>query len=301
MTETNEIDELDRIDRSIEIDATAEKVWELVSRPGWWINSSSIIANQVVEHRESANGVVDIVRDAQYGDFPIQTVELRAPRYAAFRWLGGGPDEPTQPSTLVEFFLTDRPGGVELRVVESGFSTLSEDRETWLKEREGNVEGWGVELEAARVHFDPTEVVRSIRVAATAERVWAALTEPEELRRWYAFDGAEVDLEPGGRVELGWAEHGRYVGRVVEVDPPRTFSFRLAHVPDVEPEAGNSTLVTFRVTAGEAGTVIMVRESGLADLDPALGGAEFRDQEVAGWESGLALLDGLLGEHTALA
>ena len=44
------MDELDRIDRSIEIDATAEKVWGLVSRPGWWINSRTIVSNQDVRH-----------------------------------------------------------------------------------------------------------------------------------------------------------------------------------------------------------------------------------------------------------
>ena len=292
-----ETDELDRIDRSIEIDATAEQVWHLVSRPGWWINSRSIIDNQVLEHRDG----VDVVHDAQYGDFAIQTVELTPPRYAAFRWLGGGPDDATSPSTLVEFFVSDRPGGVRLRVVESGFATLSEDRDVWLKEREENVEGWGIELEAARVHFDPAEVVRSIRVAASPERVWAVLTEPDQLRRWYAFDGATVTREPGGLVELRWAEHGRFLGRVVDVDPPSTFSFRLAHVPDVEPTADNSTLVTFALTADRVGTVLTVRESGLTDLDPVVAGTDFRTHEVEGWEAGLALVDRLLTERGALA
>ena len=40
-----------------------------------------------------------------------------------------------------------------LNVGESGFSSLSDDRATWVKAREGNVEGWATELAAARTHL----------------------------------------------------------------------------------------------------------------------------------------------------
>ena len=40
MTQTDQ--ELDRIERSIEIDASAEKVWSLLEQPGWWINEHEI-------------------------------------------------------------------------------------------------------------------------------------------------------------------------------------------------------------------------------------------------------------------
>ena len=41
MTQTDAA-ELDRIERSIDIDASAEKVWSLIARPGWWINEEEV-------------------------------------------------------------------------------------------------------------------------------------------------------------------------------------------------------------------------------------------------------------------
>ncbi|CAN5399097.1 hypothetical protein BH11ACT8_BH11ACT8_04470 [soil metagenome] len=174
------MDELDRIDRSIDIDATAEKVWALVSRPGWWINSRTIVDNP----RTRRVGGVDVVQDPVHGTFPIATERLDPPSYAAFRWLTTT-DEGDRPGTLVEFFVTDRPGGVTLRVVESGFSSLDEERDAWLKMREGNVEGWAIELEAFRVHHDPTTLTRAVAIDRPVEVVrdtlpsWAA--EPGDV------------------------------------------------------------------------------------------------------------------------
>ena len=37
-----DLDPLDRIDRTIDIDASAERVWDLVTRPGWWINEGTV-------------------------------------------------------------------------------------------------------------------------------------------------------------------------------------------------------------------------------------------------------------------
>ncbi|MGA8987466.1 ATPase [Aeromicrobium sp.] len=149
---TTAVDELDRIDRSIDIDATADRVWSLISQPGWWINDGTINPDQVVERDtgdDSGDDTVVVVRHEKHGEFRVRTIELDQPRYAAFRWLANDDHD----GTLVEFWVEDRPGGVVLRVVESGFSGLSDDRPTWLTAREGNVEGWATELAAARTHL----------------------------------------------------------------------------------------------------------------------------------------------------
>ncbi|WP_262104311.1 ATPase [Arthrobacter sp. Marseille-P9274] len=139
---------LDRIERQIDIEASAERVWELVSEPGWYINNGTII-----EHRIERSGDVDIVHDPVHGTFPIRTEKLDAPRYAAFRWLAGSSREGFREdeSTLVEFWIDERPeGGVTLRVAESGFSTLPGGEEKRRKALEENTEGWNIELAAAR-------------------------------------------------------------------------------------------------------------------------------------------------------
>ena len=87
--------ELDRIERSIDIDASAEKVWELIIRPGWWINEGEV--DEVAEVRR--DGDLDVVTHPKWGEFRIRTLERDEPRRIVYRWhdnaSGGG--------TTVEF------------------------------------------------------------------------------------------------------------------------------------------------------------------------------------------------------
>jgi uncharacterized protein YndB with AHSA1/START domain len=274
-------DDLDRIDRQVDIDASAERVWELVSRPGWYINQGTVVSNPVLE----THGDVTVLHHPEHGDWRIRTVSLDPPRYAAFRWLGE--DEQT---TLIEFWITDRPGsGVTLRVVESGFVALGDP--DWMERREENIAGWTAELAAAAAYANLREVHRAVDVATPPEQVWPLLTTAEELARWYAFDGAVVEPEVGGAVAFTWAEHGTYRGRVEVVDEPTTFAFRLAARPDEDPDEGASTLVTITVERAGAGSTVIVRHTGFDRLDESLGEPQaLAAQEVEGWEGGLRLL-----------
>ncbi|GGW92993.1 toxin [Streptomyces malachitofuscus] len=146
-----ELDALDRIDRQIDIDAPAERVWELVVRPGWYINDGEVEPEPDLRQE----GDVTVVRHPSLGEFRFRTVELDKPRYAAFRWIGTPFRDDATPSTLVEFWIDERDaGGVTLRVVESGFSSLADDPAAWLKEREGNDKGWLTELAAAKAFVE---------------------------------------------------------------------------------------------------------------------------------------------------
>lgn len=150
-----ELAELDRVESRIDIDAPAERVWELVARPGWYINEGTVDDGPELLGRD---GDITLVRHPVHGEFRFRTVSLERPRYAAFRWIGpaaeaaAGDGEPV--GTLVEFWIDERDGGVTLRVAESGFSTLSDDPAVWLKERDANDHGWGVELPAAKTYLE---------------------------------------------------------------------------------------------------------------------------------------------------
>ena len=88
------------------------------------------------------------------------------------------------------------------------------------------------------------------------ERVWRALTEPDEIAAWLAL--AELDLTEGGRVVLSWQntdKEGNTAvarGTVSALEPPRLLEFdtdihgRLRW--ELQP-AGDGTHLTFTVDA----------------------------------------------------
>jgi uncharacterized protein YndB with AHSA1/START domain len=134
-------------------------------------------------------------------------------------------------------------------------------------------------------------VEREVYVEARPEEVWAAVTQPAGLARWYAFGGAEIDLRPGGRLVLRWDEHGQFRGFVEKVEPGRRFAYRYAVAPDVDPAPGNANLVEFTLTPEGEGTRLLVVESGFdrLDLTPEQQ-TEHADQSSQAWENSLGLL-----------
>ncbi|MCZ4535975.1 SRPBCC domain-containing protein [Gordonia terrae] len=139
--------DFDRVEREIAIDAPADRVWSLVSEPGWFINDKAI-----TEHRIERDGDLSTIHDPVHGAFTFRTVELDEPRYAAFRWLADAAD-PQSDSTLVEFWITPADSGVLLKVVESGFASLPGTEAERRARFDGNNEGWTIELELARTHL----------------------------------------------------------------------------------------------------------------------------------------------------
>ena len=143
----------DRIEREIQIDAPIERVFRLVSEPGWFIGDGE--PGKTTTTREGDVFVVDF---PPYGRFPILPVKSDAPHYVSFR----GGDDPAQPlvegtSTLVEFFLSERDGGTLLRVVETGFAALYPNAERRAAVYEGNIEGWEMQLAFAKRHAERGE------------------------------------------------------------------------------------------------------------------------------------------------
>ena len=145
-SQQTEVDPLDRIDRSIDIDAPAARVW------------GARLAPRVVDQRGRGRPRADLVvtddqallRHPVHGEFRLHVLDSRPPSYVSYRWMDGD----AEVGTLVEFWIEPREGGVTLRVAESGFSGLGKAREDWLAHRAGNVEGWTTELAAARTWVD---------------------------------------------------------------------------------------------------------------------------------------------------
>jgi uncharacterized protein YndB with AHSA1/START domain len=135
--------------------------------------------------------------------------------------------------------------------------------------------------------MEQDRVERTVHIAATTERVWDILTKPEHIGRWFGSGtAATVDLRPDGVMVLEPGPGGRYLARVVKVDPPHYLAYRWASgYPDVLADDTNSTLVEFHVSADGEETRLTVCESGFASLTIPAGRGPFASYEShsRGW------------------
>jgi len=138
-------------------------------------------------------------------------------------------------------------------------------------------------------------IEREVLIDAPVEVVWRTVTEPEQIRLWFA-DEVELDVRTGGHGVLVFNDRPHRAPLVVEeVDAPRRFSFRWGHDVGEVPAPGNSLLVEFiLVPEGDAQTRLRVVESELELLGWADSQKEgYAEDHRAGWGRGLDRLAGL--------
>ena len=130
-------------------------------------------------------------------------------------------------------------------------------------------------------------VERVVDFTVPIEQVWAAITEPGQLARWFGHE-AEIDLRPGGDGAMTWENHGRFALRVEVVEPPTRLVWSWVHEAGVAFDDAPSTRVAWTLTAREdGGTTLRLRETGfLTDLH--------HEQNTGGWREELAELEAML-------
>lgn len=131
---------------------------------------------------------------------------------------------------------------------------------------------------------EPLIVTRTLTIEAPRHRVWEAITVPELIAEWFG-DTATLELRPGGTGTFGWDDWGDFRLVVDEIDEPNSFSFRWARDKDVDPVAGNSTLVRFTLSDHPGGTELTVVETGWEELDGDVDAA--MKGNVDGWREEL--------------
>ena len=115
-------------------------------------------------------------------------------------------------------------------------------------------------------------IVQEVTIKASAERIFAALTRPEELLQWWSAEGkfrimhAECDLQPGGkwRVQVAGNCAGEGTGSTVygeyrTIDPPRVLTYTWIRENEDYPE----TLVRWDLEEKDGYTTVRVTHSGL--------------------------------------
>jgi uncharacterized protein YndB with AHSA1/START domain len=111
-------------------------------------------------------------------------------------------------------------------------------------------------------------ILATVTIAVPPERVFHALTDPQELPRWWGADDLyrttshSADLRRGG----AWRSEGEGAdgkpfavsGEYLEIDPPR----RLVMTWKPDWDAGSVTTVTYLLEATEDGTRLTLRHEG---------------------------------------
>ncbi|MEV0381187.1 SRPBCC domain-containing protein [Nonomuraea sp. NPDC050643] len=145
----------DRIERETLIAASLERVWSLVTQPGFWVADKESLPGTVAREGESI-----VAKNAEYGEFPVRVEKVEPPTYVAYRWASAFPGQELQEgnSTLVEFTLTQEGARTRLRVVESGFAALAASEEQRSQAVKDNTGGWPLELDALRKRAEQPSV-----------------------------------------------------------------------------------------------------------------------------------------------
>lgn len=135
-------------------------------------------------------------------------------------------------------------------------------------------------------------ITNKIIINAPLERIWTLITTPENIKQWYAFGGAEVDLKPQGKITFQWDEHGIYHGIIEAVEPNHRFAFRFVPlIPNVEPIYGNSTKVGIVLTPTEDSVEVTLTESGYLSLSGSEAEKiEQQNTSSSAWDDSLKLL-----------
>jgi uncharacterized protein YndB with AHSA1/START domain len=126
----------------------------------------------------------------------------------------------------------------------------------------------------------PDRIERTLELAHSPAKVWAAITTAEGLGTWFG-NGATVDLREGGSAKLTWDSGDQATLHIERVDEPSVFAFTwgISGLPAEDPRR---TYVEFTLEAAGAGTRLRMVESGFAQLSEDAYGKAF-ESNTGGW------------------
>lgn len=108
---------------------------------------------------------------------------------------------------------------------------------------------------------------RSLFIAADQQRVWDAITKPEQFGAWFGIEASWDRLEAGAPMTMNFVEHNIIEHAIMDiVQPMDRFSFRWT----ADPDSDSRTLVTFLLKSVAGGTHVTVSEAGFEALPAAV-------------------------------
>lgn len=146
---------VDRIEKSIELNAPIERVWRALTDPaefGEWFRvnlEGPFVHGELTRGRITYPGYEHVVWEAK-------VVKMERPRIFSFTWhpyaVDPDVDYSQEAATLVEFRLEPTSNGTRLTIVESGFEALPSDRQAdALRMNDG---GWAEQIRNIQAHVE---------------------------------------------------------------------------------------------------------------------------------------------------
>jgi uncharacterized protein YndB with AHSA1/START domain len=151
----SDVTDIDRIERSIHIDSTRERVWRaLTDAPSFGAWFGADLAGQAFAPGQRVRGPMTM-QGCEHLSFDAIVERIEPQRTFAFHWHPysgeSAPDYEGEELTLVTFTLDDTGGeGVLLTVVESGFDQVPAHRRRKAFEMHG--QGWDFQLKNVARH-----------------------------------------------------------------------------------------------------------------------------------------------------
>lgn len=248
------------VERSIWINAPRERVWEAITQPEqlkqWWGLGWELATLQQGASMKFHG------TDGNWYDATIESVNPT--RQFTLRWA----ENPQYPATfMTTFTLDEQDGGTRVTVVESGFEQLP--IAVRQQHVEGNRHGWMTVLpklktwtEREQSTPDGFTLERSIWINAPREQVWQAVTEQEQLTKWFAPGSIWhiQRLAVGGTALFYNTPDDVAVHTIEVIDTPHQFTLRWEEAPGV------TMFTTFWLVEEKGGTRVTVQESGFEQL-----------------------------------
>lgn len=132
----------------------------------------------------------------------------------------------------------------------------------------------------------------TITIKSPLKRIWELITTPQHIQKWYAFDGATVNLKPGGEISFHWNEHGTYYGVIEKIEPEKLLS--LSYVPfiaNTKPKESNALHLTITLKSNHGSTTVTLVEEGYQSLSmPDNEKNDNFETNQGAWENSLGLL-----------
>jgi uncharacterized protein YndB with AHSA1/START domain len=285
------------VERSIWINAPRERVWQAVTEPEQFQRWFLAALPWATLKRDAAGTFIVGMGEMENAVSILEGVE--PPRKVTSRSL---PDR----QLATTYTLDEENNGTRITITMIGFESLPEDARqdrvrvsgaAWdeaLQNLKAFIDGQELPFPAAAIsplygHWrEPKQkiaVERSIWMNAPRERVWRAISDPEQIQKWFSpgTPWRSSGLEVGGKLTVydPASDTHSHVQIFEVVDPPRQLVTRnLAEPPEVE------TVTTYTLTEENGGTRLTLVYSGYENDSPD---ARFQNMEQNTFGFGMML------------